>query len=116
MKIVKTSREFTKQEQYLMTMSPTLKMVNHVEDGETLNVSGYLTYTDTQSDGAEVEILSVIGLDKAGNVDIWACQSRTFKESFGNLASIFGDEEFTIVKISGETKAGRPYVNCDLAH
>ena len=61
------------------------------------------------------EVSSLLGiLDPDGNS--YVTQSATFKRSFADIADIFDDgEKFSIKKISGQTKAGRPYVNCVLA-
>lgn len=111
MEIISTSRELTKQELYKMTKSPSILTVNHIEDGAILEVSAFINYTDTNSEGEENEILAVMGTDGT----VWACQSATFKRAFNDLVSIFGNDGFSIKKLSGTTKAGRPYVNCDLA-
>lgn len=108
--IKEKSKEFTKSELYKMTKSPSIISVNNVEDNTELEVAGYLVFTDTNSNGEDVEILSIMGTDGI----VWCTQSETFKKNFLDIYSIFDGDIFTIVKLSGATKSGRPFVNCDL--
>lgn len=105
-----TSRELTKVEEYLMTSSPAIKVMNSLEDGTSLPVLAHLQFTDTKDNGDVVEILSVL---TEGNV-VYSCQSQTFKRSFLDIAEIMGDTPYAIIKTSGTTKAGRPFINCEL--
>lgn len=104
------SREFNKIEEYLMTISKDALSVKDIEDGEKITVTGYLEYEDTNSKGEDVRILSIITPEKK----VYSTQSETFKESIRNMAGLMGGENFTIIKKSGTTKAGRPYVDCSL--
>lgn len=115
MKITFESREFTPTEKYLMTKSPSIISVKDLEDGYILNVTGYLEYEDENSKGETSYMMSIIGLDGFGENVVISTQSATFKRNFAEIAEIFENEPFIIKKISGTTKAGRPYVNCDLA-
>lgn len=116
MTITGTSKELTAQEIYLMTKSPSIKTVNSVTDGDTLAIYAHLTFEDTNAKGQASDLLSLMGTDSTGETVVWTCQSETFKRNFRDLAEIFGEEPFTIVKISGVTKAGKDFVNCDLYH
>ena len=109
-KITEKSREFSKVEQYLMTVAPSIISAKDVEDGTKITVSGVLEFTDIKDDGTETEIMSIITPDKA----VYSCQSSTFKRSIHDIMEIMDGEPFTIVKTSGETKAGRDYINCFL--
>lgn len=110
MEIREKSREFSKTEIYKMTKSPSMLTVNNIEDGTELEVAGYIIFGDTNSNNEEVEILSIMGTDGT----VWCTQSDTFRKNFMDIYSIFDGDLFTIVKLSGATKAGRPFVNCDL--
>jgi len=111
--IKKTSRELTKVERYRMTLSPEIKTVQNIPDDTVINVSAFCVFDDINEETGEVSNLLGI-LDENGNS--FVTQSATFRRSFADIADIFDDgEEFAIRKISGETKAGRPYVNCVLA-
>lgn len=107
--ITKTSRELTKVEKYLMTVSPEIKTVKSIEDGGIIKVKAYLEFTDTKEDGEEVELLSI--LDE--NNQAYSAQSPTFKKSFYNIVDIFDDGDgFPIKKITGTSKSGRDFVDC----
>lgn len=111
MNITNTSRELTSQEKYRLTMSPEILSLHKIEDNDTLTVSAFLEFDDVDSNGEETHILSILGTDDV----VWCMQSATAKRSFFDIVSIFGNEGFTVKKISGETKAGRKYVNLTLA-
>lgn len=109
--IKEQSREFTEVEQYLMTVSPVIVSVKDVPDGEHITVDGTLIFTDIkESTGEEVEVLSIITTDK----QVYSCQSATFKRSIKDIQTIMKGKPFTVIKLSGKTKAGRAYINCAL--
>lgn len=109
--ITNRSREFTNVEEYLMTIAPSIKSMKDVADNTIIEVDGTLTFTDIkEEDGEEVEVLSIITPSK----EVYSCQSRTFKRSLEDIKGIMGDKPFSIIKISGKTKAGRDYINCIL--
>jgi len=111
MEIIRTMRDLTKKELYHLTMSDTNISMKDIEDGEVLQVSNFAIYTDINSDGEEQTLLSM-QTDK-GYV---ATNSATFRRNFEKIADLFdGEETLSIKKISGQTKAGRPFVNCTLA-
>lgn len=114
MTILKTSRDFSKVEKYLMTQDPSIISVKDVPDNTQMAVSGYLLYEDQNAKGETSELLSVIG-NVDGTTKVWCCQSATFKRSFGQMFMLFEDEPFTIVKTSGVSKGGNSYVDCMLA-
>lgn len=115
MTILEMSRDFTTAEKYLLTMSNNAQAVKDIPDGTTITPTGHLTYKDVNGKGEENEMFSIIGTDANGETVVWTCQSQTFKRTFFDMWNLFNGEEFTLKKTSGETKAGRPYVNCDLA-
>lgn len=110
MNIVEKSREFTKVEEYLMTLDKNAKSVKDIEDGTVITVDGYLEYDDINSKEEEVHILSILTPDK----EVYSTQSKTFKDSFKSMFEMMDGQRFAIVKVSGTTKAGRPYVDCTL--
>lgn len=110
-KITRTSREFTEVEKYLMTISPAIISMKDVADGTPITVSGVLYFEDVKDNTGEVvEVMSII----TPNNEVYSCQSATFKRSVNDIATIMGDMEFTIIKTSGKTKAGRDFINCVL--
>lgn len=108
-KITEKSRDFTKKELYLMTKGAEIKTIKEVPDGTIIDVSGFLYFEDTK-DGETAYMLSILNNDG----DVFTTQSRTFKESFENIIEIMEDEDFSIKKLSGESKAGRHFVDCTL--
>ena len=108
--IKERSREFTKVEEYLMTVAPSIISMKDVEDGTVIPFDGSITFMDIKDDGEESEILSIITPDKK----VYSLQSQTFKRSLNDIISIMGEQKFSIVKISGKTKAGRDFINCIL--
>ena len=81
-----------------------------VVDNTSIPVAGYLTFTDEKENGDSVDILSIITPDN----EVFSCQSATFKRSFDNITNIMHGKQFSIIKVSGTTKAGRPYIDCAL--
>ena len=107
--IIVKSKDFDKVEEYLMTKGKDVHSVKDVEDGTSILVDGYIIFTDTNKNGDEIEVMSIITPEK----EVYATQSQTFKESLLDIISIMGVGA-PIVKISGTTKSGRPYVDCKL--
>lgn len=113
-KMLSASRELTKVERYRLTLSPEICSLQNVADDEPIKVSAYCEFEDVNEETGEVaELLGILSDDGHSYVT----QSKTFKESFKNIADIFADDEemFSIRKISGKTKGGRDYINCVLA-
>lgn len=105
------SREFTEVEQYLMTIAPSIQSIKDVEDGTYITVDGVMEFTDIKENtGEAVDIMSVITPDK----HVYSCQSATFKRSIRDISKIMKGKEFTVIKTSGITKAGRDFINCVL--
>lgn len=104
------SKDFTEVEQYLMTLDRSNESLKDVEDNTSIPVAGYLTFTDEKENGDSADILSIITPDN----EVFACQSATFKRSFDNICNIMHGKQFSIIKLSGTTKAGRSYIDCAL--
>lgn len=118
MKILEKSEDFTAKQIYEMTMDKNVISVKNVPTESIIHATGYLIFEDTDIDGNATEILSVRGCDENGEVVVWACQSKTFKTSFKEIIDINRDtgthisDGIDIQKLDGESKAGRPYVDC----
>ena len=110
MQIYENSREFSKVEIYLMTSSPDVESLKNVEDETSIPVDGYILFKDKDQNGEETDILSIITPDK----NVYACQSQTFRRSFLEIFELMDGEAFSIIKKSGESKAGRDFINCVL--
>lgn len=108
--IKEMSREFTKVEKYLMTTAPDIEPLKNINDGESIPIDGYIIFDDIKDNGEKHEILSIITPDKK----VYSGQSVTFRESLEDIYSLMENEKFSIIKISGKTKAGREYINCTL--
>lgn len=108
--IKETSRQFNEVEQYLMTIAPSIISLKDVADGEKITVDGVLIFEDTKDTGESVDIMSIITPEKK----VYSCQSATFKRSIEDISKIMGDKQFTVIKTSGQTKAGRSFINCVL--
>lgn len=108
-KVTNKTKEFTEIEKYLMTTAPTIKTVKTLQDGDVINVAGYLEFVDEKEDGTTAELMSIITTDKA----VYSTQSVTFKRSIKNIEVVM-QFPFPVKKISGQSKAGRNYVDCVL--
>lgn len=108
--ITNTSRELTEVEKYLMTMDSGITSMKDVQDGTTISVDAYLEYKDMKNDGSESDILSIITIDGK----VYSTQSETFKRSFKSIYELMHGKSYSIVKRSGTTKAGRPFIDCGL--
>lgn len=111
----KSSESFTKAELYRMTKSPSIVSVKAIADGTTMSPIGWLTFDDENNKGEVSHMLSIIGVGEDDQEEVWSCQSQTFKDNFMDLWELFKGDNFKIKKLSGKSKAGREYVNCDLA-
>lgn len=108
--IKEMSREFTKVERYLMTTAPDIEPLKNIDDGASIQIDGYLIFDDVKDDGEIQEIVSIITPDKK----VYSGQSATFRKSLKDIDNVMEGEKFSIIKISGKTKAGRDYINCTL--
>lgn len=108
-KVTNQTKEFTAIEKYLMTTAPTIKPVKTLQDGDVINVVGYLEFVDEKDDGTTTDIMSIITTDNT----VYSTQSVTFKRSIKNIEAIM-QFPFPVNKISGQSKAGRNYVDCVL--
>lgn len=92
-----------------MSQGSEIRTIKEVPDGTHIDVSGYL-YFDDKKEEETLHLLSI--LDNEGNV--FTTQSKSFKDSFESIVEIMEGEPFTIKKVSGESKAGRHFVDCTL--
>ena len=107
--ITNTTKEFTAIEKYLMTTAPTIKTVKTLQDGDVINIAGYLEFVDEKEDGTTAELMSIITTDNT----VYSTQSATFKRSIKDIETIM-QFPFPVKKISGQSKAGRNFVDCVL--
>lgn len=109
MNIIEQSREFDKVEMYLMTLGNQSISVKDVSDGTVLDIDGWILYT-MEKNGDDIELLSILTTDKK----VYVTQSSTFKRSFRDISIVMEGDPYSVVKISGSSKAGRPFVDCTL--
>lgn len=108
--IINASRELSEVEKYLMTMDAGITSMKDVADGTSIQVDAYLEYKDVKKDGTEADLLSIITVDGK----VYSTQSETFKSSLKSIHELMNGKSYAVVKFSGETKAGRPFVDCGL--
>lgn len=108
--VINKSRELSKEELYLLTMSPKADSVkNHV--GERFDVHAWAVFEDVDKKSGEVHnVLSVLTPDN----EVVCSVSPTFQSDFLDMAGLF-DNDFAFEVISGESKAGREFVTCALS-
>lgn len=84
MTILETSRPFTPEELYSLTKNP--KNTNLKEhDGETLEITGYCIYEDTNSKGETRTLLSF----ELAEGDAVTSNSETTRRSLGDILEIY---------------------------
>lgn len=106
-----TSREFSEVETYLMTIAPSIKSMKDVPDNTSIEVAGIMQFEDVDEEtGEKDDIMSIITPEN----EVYAFQSATFKRNLMDIAKIMHGNPFSIIKISGTTKAGRGFINCTL--
>ena len=114
MKIIKSKNEnLSVKEKYLMSMNPEIRRMRDAE-GMNVPVLNWMLYTDTDREGNEQTLLSILSEDNVA----YATNSRTFMESFATLYAMFEEsgEEITAIKvIGGQSKAGRHFITCAYA-
>lgn len=108
--IIKTSEDLNIEQRYKLTVSPEIQSMKDIDDGACLEIRAWCHYTDTKENGESVELLSILTVGG----DSYATQSKTFYRSFMDIWNLGVKAPFTIKKVSGTTKAGRPFVNCVL--
>lgn len=89
-----------------LTHSQKMQVVKELEDGEILTVNNFVIFEDVK-ESETVEVLSM-ETDKG----IFCTNSSTFKESFLYFYDCTG-LPLKLEKISGVTKNGREFVNCE---
>lgn len=110
MKIITTSKELNAAQRYALTMSPAVQKMKNVV-GTTITVDAWALYEDTNKDGKEQTILSVL----SDNGEIFATNSPTFIDDFREMWELFnecGETVHAITVISGKSKNEREFITC----
>lgn len=108
--IKKSSDELTVKQVYDLTRSPEIQRVSDNE-GALVQVDAWALYKDTDKDGNEREILSILD-EEVGAV---ATNSATFIRDFMEITEMcedFGMEVKHVKISSGTSKAGRKFYTC----
>lgn len=106
--IIKSSRELTELEQYILTLDPSAHKMSDVEPGTTIEVA-YWALFEHEREGEVTEVLA-IG-DSKGNA--YNTNSNTFKRSFADIVSVAGNDGYNIIVLNGDCKRGK-YIDCAL--
>lgn len=109
MTIISGTENLSKREIYKMTMDAGIKRMRDYVGSEMTPVK-HLFYKDVDSKGNENEILSI--MDENG--EVFATNSKTFKDDFCKMLELFGDEDFAITVISGVSKNDREFITCTI--
>ena len=111
--IVDSSREFDKKEAYRLTHLKESEQVKDIQDGSIYSVTDWINYLSENKDGETNEVLLIVAVDEDAVIHYLTTVSATFKESFRDMVETFGTD-FKWKKISGQSKSGRSYVDCEL--
>lgn len=113
MKIIETSRELKASEQWKMTRDAGIQKMSDIE-GQSFKPVDYCVYTDTNAEGKEQTLLSII----TDEGTVYATNSETFRREFLDMVKVFkdaGEELSKIMVMGGTTNAGRHFITCALA-
>ena len=114
MQIVFKTEEMTLKEVVSLTKGNDVKKMSDAV-GEVLNFDKVVIYEDVNSKG---EPMNVLAVQTAEGVK-YATNSATFIRNYTEIVDIFKDSEEeipTTFKVgSGTSKAGRPFITCDIA-
>ena len=105
-----SSKELSKVEAYMLTASNQGTSMKDVPDNAEIQVKIWALMDRTNDDtGEEMELLSIFD-----GHSVYVTQSKTFLKSFKEISLIMGDDGYKIRKISGTTRSGREYIDCQL--
>lgn len=106
-----TSRELTNVEQYIMTLDNDIVSCKDLDDGTVIEIDAYCEFEDVKDDGKTETVFSILATDGT----VYACTSKTFARNVKEIADIYKGDKFSIVKRSGQTKAGKDFIYASLA-
>lgn len=111
MEVINKSRDFNMVEKYLLTAGNQNTSIKDVPDNTSIPVDGWMIWSDDNPKTHQPqELLSIITPDK----HVYVTNSKTFKDSLMNIHDCMEGNPYSIIKISGVSKNGKDYVNCDL--
>lgn len=106
-----SSKELNKVEKYMLTSSNNGTSMKDVPDNTEIPVKIWAIVERTNDDtGETMKLLSIFDGEA-----VYVTQSKTFMKSFDDLTEIMEDDDnYKIRKISGTTRTGREYIDCQL--
>lgn len=108
MEIIRTSGNLTKAESYHLTHAPETKKVADMT-GECIDLKAWALFKDEDEDGIK-DVLTILDVDGV----VYGTVSPTFIGTFTDMVDYFAPDPVNVIKVlSGTTKNGREYVNCD---
>lgn len=114
MEIIKSNIDVNnKYDLYKLTKSSGA-MVQDVPDGLSIQVNKWALYNDPKAgkDGQTKDNFVLSLIDNSGVK--YSTVSATFQREFSDIVDIMGADPFAIIVKHGQTKAGKPFVTCEL--
>ena len=114
MEIIRANFDTTnKYDLYKLTKSAG-EMVQNAPDGMSIPVDKWCMYNDPKEgkDGTLKENVVLSFTDLSGVK--YSTVSATFQREFSDIVDIMGDDQFAVLLKHGQTKAGKPFVTCEL--
>ena len=108
MEIIKSAGELNKKEIYALTRGKAQSLKDCA--GMVITPGKWMLYTDQNSKGEDVEILSIMDVDG----EVYTTTSPTFKDEFDYIAGLMDGEDYQIEVYNGTSKSGRTFINCSL--
>lgn len=114
MEIIRANFDTTnKYDLYKLTKSAG-EMVQNSQDGMSIPVDKWCMYNDPKEgkDGILKENIVLSFIDDSGVK--YSTVSTTFQREFSDIIDIMGEDKFAVLLKHGQTKAGKPFVTCEL--
>lgn len=110
--VKRSSRELNKVEIYRMTLDNSITSCKDLPDDYEIEVDAWLEYEDEKENGKIEEIFAILATDGS----VYACTSKTFARNVLEIDNVFDGATYTIIKKSGTTKAGKPFIMAALKY
>lgn len=110
--VKRSSRDLNKVEIYRMTLDNSITSCKDLPDDYEIEVDAWLEYEDEKENGKVEEIFAILATDGA----VYACTSKTFARNVLEIDNVFDGATYTIIKKSGTTKAGKPFIMAALKY
>lgn len=90
------------------------EMMQNAPDGMSIPVKSWLLYNDPKEakDGSKKDNIILSIVDNAGVK--YSTVSATFQREFADIVELMGNTPFALLIKHGTTKAGKPFVTCEL--